>query len=253
MAEDTEVIAGPGAPASPSSELSDDQSRALSIEEIADLVAERVFRQEQSQADKAVAALRKELLPYLEDGKRTAEEVKQTTALVRAIARGDLLTEEQMDTMDKAREEATRIQTLEATNAQLAAEKEALKQSGLSEEEIYQRVDKVLETSLTNRLVDYAKDQGLLASNAGWADLWKLSILPVRRIASVGDEHGDLRYERESRPAIRKAADTKEHDTTLPTAVPAARSSEATQQDKSAFELFKGHFAKQQATRAIPR
>ena len=133
MAENTEVIATPGATEAPPSAPNADQSSDLSIEEIADAVAARLelYRADQSQADKAVAALRKELLPYLEDGRRTSEEVKQTTALVRALARGDVLSEEQMESMDNARKEAARIQTLEADNARLVAEKADLEKSGL--------------------------------------------------------------------------------------------------------------------------
>lgn len=211
MAE-TDIALADGATEAPPSPKGD-QISELSIEDIAEAVASRIYRDDQSQADKAVAALRKELLPYLEDSKRTS-------ALVRALARGDVLTEEQMESMDKARTEAARVQRLEAEKAQLEAEKaEALEQISFSSKQI----DEHLENLTADNLLEYAKEQGYLEPSGTWADLVKSGILPKERIASRGDERGLLRYEREGKASIRKAADAKSHDEEPPTNIAQVR------------------------------
>lgn len=254
MAEDTSIGVGTEAPAPQSSESHGNQLSDLSIDELAEAVAEalepRIFRSSQSHTDSSLANLRKEILPYLEVAERTSEEVKQTTTLVRALARGDVLTEEQMESMDKARAEAVRIRRLETENARLQEQtKGALEQSGLNEQEI----DSILTTQTANHLVEFAREQGYVRATGTWDDLLKTGVLPKERIASKGDDFGVLRFEREGRANIRAAADAKLHDETPPPKVVAARSAGDTQQDKSAYSLFQSGFAQRRATKEVPR
>ena len=244
MAEDTNVTEQTGATAQQTSESGDHFSE-LSLDELADAVSQRVFRADQSQADKAVAAFRKEILPFLEEG-------KQTTALVRALARGDVLTEEQLEGMDRARAEAARVQQLEHEVAQLRIEKTNLEKGGLNE----QQIDSVLTTSAANHLVEFARDQGFIAErddDRAWDALRATGVLPKERIASKGDDYGTLRYEREGKQAIRKAVDAKAHESEPPPQVPPARGAAPTQQDLPAYELIKRGMAARQATNAVPR
>lgn len=225
MAEDTDIALEDGAPAAPPSPKGDQLSE-LSIEELAEAVASRIYRDDQSQADKAVAALRKELLPYLEDGRRTSEEVKQTTALVRALAREGTLTEAQLESIDKAHVEAARLTRLESERAELLAANEALEKRGLPEEQIFEAIDRQVKVSAIDEAVLYARDQGFSddADNSNvWEAIRAAKLNPTERTASPGDEHGIRRWLREIKANIRKDVDAKAHDAEPPTNMPQAR------------------------------
>ncbi len=84
-------------------------------------------------------------------------------------------------------------------------------------------------------------------------NLLDAQITPKEIFASRGDEYGMLRYERESRAAIRKAADAKAHNDEPPTNVPGARNAAPTQADLPAFELIKRGMAARAASTATPR
>ena len=151
--------------------------------------------------------------------------------------------------MDQARAEAQRVRALEATAAAQKQQIEQLESRGLNE----QQVDSYLTTACADRLLEFSIEQGLLETNAKWADLNRFGILPKERVASKGDDFGVLRFEREGRAAIKKAVDAKLHDEIPPTNVPASRGTGDNQQDKSSYSLFKSHFEKQRATREVPR
>ncbi|GEM_PF-6562425 len=230
MAENANIAEQDGAPASPPSPQGD-QFGDLSLEELADAVAQRVYRQEQSQADKAVAALRKELLPYLEEG-------KQTTSLVRRLAMGEVLSQDDLSGMDRQRAEALKVIALEEDNARLKAEHDALQKRGLNDEQL----DTYLSVQTADSIVDFAREQGYITEKddaAAWRILREKGMLPKERVASKGDDLGLRRFERESRAAIRKEMAAQLKDNDPPPAIPGGRASGPVQQDLSSFELMK--------------
>ena len=247
MAEQ-DITAQDGATPLEPSQPAGDQS-PLTVEELADAVQARIWPVFQSHTDKVAqgmaTAIRKELSPYLEKGERTE-------ALVRAIAKGAVLSEEQLEELDRAHVEQTRVAALSQQNAQLQEQVKGLEARGWDDA----RIDGYLVGHVVDRTVVYAREQGWTADKNDdrvWEQLKAEGLMPQERVSSKNDEFGTIRFERDMRANIRKAADAKLRAADPAPAVPSGRGNGPSQSDLSGFDLIQRGMAARGSSTAVPR
>lgn len=230
MAEQTEQVSGATATSSETTEAEE-----LSLEAIAAEVQRGMYPHMQSFTDKAVDALRKELLPYLEEG-------KQTTALVKKLALGQVLSSEEMTAIEKAREDATERRALEEQNTQLKAQVTALQSRGLNEDQIGYYLDQ----QVIAGALELARGEGIITEKndeRAAQQLLDMGLHPKDRKTSRGDEYATIEFGKVWRANIRKAGDAKLKAETPKTEVPASRGNAAPASDLSGHELLTRAFA----------
>ena len=230
MAESQDNSAASGATATPSP--APVQSPELSLDDILTELRTENYRNAQSVADKAVDALRKEVLPSLELS-------KQTHALVKRLALGESMTSEEMNQIETETKEADRIKALEATYASSAAENAALKKQSLANEEV---LDRELGYATHKRLLEFLKER-----DVPWADVEDIWLAERKAVSAVGTVDRFHWQEREAavKAKVLEIAKRNLRDETPPANVPSGVPNGAVGADLSAFQKMRIGMAEQ--------